>query len=612
MNDRYKKSLDIVIGTKYTGSAAVKKAQADISSFDKIKDIVIGGAVVSMVAKSAAAGVMALSTLRDKQFAIEQQSLTGILESQQRMNRVMGELGGAVPLIGESIKKAVDEWYNTAALKAHIEKVKELEAAAKKYAETLRKLSDGVRLLEIQAYGGDADEAKVAAARRDDREALRAEAENVRALADEAKALRAEGQHGAARLTDRKAAEAEKNLLERIKAQAQKYAVEDTLRAKAAAEAQAKARKDAARSETEFFGDEFQKREAQARAAAEAAKKARLAPMGLDKELVELRRKRDKELADLYARETEQTLAVDMDATHGFQDPAAMHHRELKRTRIAEEGARKRAEINRNYEVNSMRARGVMEREAAAQTRDIEAKLASDLAKIRADRLAAEKARIAAVRAEAQALMEYTMSDEQRRLAAIQREGDAMIERAVQNGASERALAAIRQKTEANIEAARAEFHEREMARIEAEKAKREAAERARLAAIQRESDLQTQLQIDIYRLKGETLAADALAIETKYSKMLEDATDATTRKMIAQAKALELAKLTGQTAASANPAGTEIQAQQFRFLRNAPGRDQAQALRERQLVALNRIAAILKEQSDKPAAIPVEYVDPS
>jgi len=148
------KNLDIVIRGRNEAKGAMKDASRDADSLaSTFMKIAAGGAAISMASKAGASAVMGWVATHERAAAMAEGDLEGVLNAQIKVNMAWSEFGGSVPLIGESVKRAMDAMFNVEAMRKAIANLKELEQAAKTLGETTQKQMRETALLRAKAGG---------------------------------------------------------------------------------------------------------------------------------------------------------------------------------------------------------------------------------------------------------------------------------------------------------------------------------------------------------------------------------------------------------------------------------------------------------------------------
>ena len=148
------KNLDIVIRGRNEAKGAMKDASRDADSLaSTFMKIAAGGAAISMASKAGASAVMGWVATHERAAAMAEGDLEGVLNAQIKVNMAWSEFGGSVPLIGESVKRAMDAMFNVEAMRKAIANLEELEQAAKTLGETTQKQMRETALLRAKAGG---------------------------------------------------------------------------------------------------------------------------------------------------------------------------------------------------------------------------------------------------------------------------------------------------------------------------------------------------------------------------------------------------------------------------------------------------------------------------
>jgi len=154
------KSLSIVVKARDEASAKMRQMQNNIRQgvTSAIAPFVAVGAAISMASKAAAAGVMMHMATARRAAAMQSESVTDILESQIEINTAWSELGGSIPVIGESVKKAMDAWNDVQGIRNAIQQVKALETATQKYHQMNIKSIRDTEIIRAQIADKSASE----------------------------------------------------------------------------------------------------------------------------------------------------------------------------------------------------------------------------------------------------------------------------------------------------------------------------------------------------------------------------------------------------------------------------------------------------------------------
>ena len=149
------KSLSIAIKGRDESAAAFASVDKRISGITgaSIAKLAGGFFAVSSVAKLAAAGVMGLVGALDQVSAAGRQNVGEMLEAQIKLNTAYGEMAGSVPMIGESLKKAVDAWNNPDGLRRLISYIKETDNEVKSLVTNTAKLAENADIMAMQNRG---------------------------------------------------------------------------------------------------------------------------------------------------------------------------------------------------------------------------------------------------------------------------------------------------------------------------------------------------------------------------------------------------------------------------------------------------------------------------
>ena len=153
-----KQDLTLHLKARDSASAKIKglNQQARKLAMDVVGPFLAVGAAISMASKAGAAAVMLSAANGQRAAAMQERSATGMLEAQIKVNEALSEFGGAIPVIGESIKKAMLSWADNEGIKRAIQNIKEIEAATKKYHEMNVKMAQESALARARVAGASA------------------------------------------------------------------------------------------------------------------------------------------------------------------------------------------------------------------------------------------------------------------------------------------------------------------------------------------------------------------------------------------------------------------------------------------------------------------------
>jgi len=167
------KNLDIILRARDKYSQEFKKAadEANKISLATVAKFVAGGAALSVFSKAAAAASIGyMSQVRQEEARLKG-DVEALLEEQMKVNEAWAELGGAVPLVGEGVKKIIEELGNREAIRQMKQFFAEMEQSAKRTEASLENWNKLLKGWRYDIAGGpragerERDEANEALAR---------------------------------------------------------------------------------------------------------------------------------------------------------------------------------------------------------------------------------------------------------------------------------------------------------------------------------------------------------------------------------------------------------------------------------------------------------------